>query len=270
MIIKELEYNNAFSRVKAVYYAQLILNRYIFVCFAEDLGLLPGQITIDTIHRPIRFRDLRGDEIWHRINGLFRDIRDGNSERKVYPYDGVLFDEDLKFIEIRDLIKDSHFFRDTYQKWKFEEYEFDIQGLITPYKDSLNPIYQNLLTISQFDFSSDLDVNILGPVIFTIFLNGVYTTCAAGRVNARQGLAAIAAEPTEATHLLRPNALIEAYVRANQEIHNRQVCGNRVTGLSIIAAGTIITMGCVIGITVCWMKEDKYKQELEDLEEYKP
>ena len=152
------------SRVEAVHYAQLILNRYIFVCFAEDLGLLPGQITIDTIHRPIRFRDLRGDEIWHRINGLFRDIRDGNKERKVYPYDGVLFDENLKDIQIRDLIEDPHFFRDTYQKWKFEGYDIDIQGLITPYGDSLNPVYKNLLRISQFDFASDLDVNILGHI----------------------------------------------------------------------------------------------------------
>lgn len=164
MIIKELEHFNEFDRVKAVHYAQLILNRYMFICFAEDTELLPAQITIDTINRPIRFKDLRGDEIWHRINGLFRDVRDGNDERDVFPYDGALFDEDLKSIEIRDLIDDHKFFEDTYQKWNFEEYGINIKPLIDPYGDRINPIYKNLLTISKFDFSSDLDVNILGHI----------------------------------------------------------------------------------------------------------
>lgn len=132
MIIKELEYFNGFDRVKAVHYAQLILNRYMFICFAEDQDLLPSQLTVDTINRPIRFKDLRGDEIWHRINGLFRDVKEGNTERKVFPYDGALFEEDLKTIEIRDLIDNHKFFEDTYQKWKFEEYSIDIEGLIAP------------------------------------------------------------------------------------------------------------------------------------------
>lgn len=39
--------------------------------------------------------------------------------------------------------------------------EVDITDLIRHYRDSLNPICQNLLTISQFDFSSDLDLNTL-------------------------------------------------------------------------------------------------------------
>lgn len=82
-------------------------------------------------------------------------------------------------------------------------------------------------------------------VICTIVFNGVYTTCSAGRVNARQRIETIANNSTETTSLLHPDALTEAYINADQEIRNKQVCGNRVTGLLIIACGTILTLSLI-------------------------
>lgn len=166
MLLTELEENNGFDRVKAVHYAQLILNRYMFICFAEDIGLLPAQISTETISNPIKSRRLRDNRIWQELNDLFLDINDGRNYdyNKVYGYNGGLFQEDLDFIKIRDVVEDQSFFQDAYQKYNFEDYEKSIDHLLKPYGNKVNPIYRNMLTISSFDFSSELDVNILGHI----------------------------------------------------------------------------------------------------------
>jgi len=53
MFIKEFEAIIALSRLDAIHYAQMILNKYIFICFAEDIGLLPAQVSTYTILTPI-------------------------------------------------------------------------------------------------------------------------------------------------------------------------------------------------------------------------
>jgi tRNA1(Val) A37 N6-methylase TrmN6 len=164
MLIKELEEINKFDRIKAVHYAQLILNRYMFIAFAEDMDLLPSQISTDTIIGPIKSKDIGGNEIWHRLNNIFRNINLGNEIKDIYAYNGGLFKEDLEFIHFRDILEDQKFFNDVYQKWNFVEYEKDIDPLVEPYGNKINPIFRNLLTISSFDFSSELDVNILGHI----------------------------------------------------------------------------------------------------------
>ncbi len=76
----------------------------------------------------------------------------------------VFFKEDLDHLKIRDIVEDQKFFNGVYQDWKFEEYEKDINTNLGPYGQKVNPIYRNMLTISTFDFSTELDVNILGHV----------------------------------------------------------------------------------------------------------
>lgn len=164
MLIKELEEFNDLSRNEAVHYAQLILNRYMFVSFAEDTGLLPSQISTDTIVTPIKKGNLRHRSIWQRLNELFLDINDGNEYKKISAYNGSLFEEDLDFLTIRDTVEDHELFKDVWQEWDFDEYEKDILHLLEPHIDRVNPIYKNLLTISSFDFSSEMDVNILGHI----------------------------------------------------------------------------------------------------------
>lgn len=164
MLIRELETEGQLGRLDAIHYAQLILNRYMFICFAEDTGLLPPQISADTISTPIHKGNIRHRSIWQRINELFWDINEGNLDKEVSEYNGGLFREDLDFIKIRDQVEDQTIFKDTYQNWNFEVYEKDIEHLLGSAKDRINPIYRNLLTISSFDFSSELDVNILGHI----------------------------------------------------------------------------------------------------------
>lgn len=164
MFVKELEETNNFNRVKAVHYAQLILNRYMFICFAEDVDLLPPQITINSITAPIKSKNVKRNSIWYSLNDLFLDINEGNPEKHIFEYNGGLFEEDIGFIQIRDIVEDKQFFKETQQNWKFEGYSLEIETFVYPYSNKINRIYKNLLTISSFDFSSDLDVNILGHI----------------------------------------------------------------------------------------------------------
>ncbi|EKF86936.1 Eco57I restriction-modification methylase domain-containing protein [Methanobacterium formicicum] len=164
MLIKELETVNQMERLDAIHYSQLILNRYMFICFAEDTNLLPPQISIDTISTPIQKGNIRHRSIWQRLNELCLDINEGNEFKKISEYNGGLFAEDLDFIKIRDIVDDQSIFNDVYQNWNFTEYEKDITHLLGTAKDRINPIYRNMLTISSFDFSTELDVNILGHI----------------------------------------------------------------------------------------------------------
>lgn len=163
MIIKELEYSGL-NKGEAIRYAQLILNRYIFVCFAEDIGLIPSETTTKTIQTPINNQNLFDFTIWDRINELFRFIDKGNPKKDIAEFNGGLFQENLRHLEIRDIVEDTSFYDDCKKKWKFEEKYKEIEKDIQDYKDELNPIYKNLLVISSVDFESELDVNILGHI----------------------------------------------------------------------------------------------------------
>jgi len=88
----------------------------------------------------------------------------GNDVRGIGSFNGGLFKENLKNLEIRDFIEDLSFYDDCYKKWKFEEKYDEMTNLLGEYKDTLNPIYKNLLVISSFDFGSELSVNILGHI----------------------------------------------------------------------------------------------------------
>lgn len=163
MIIKELEYSGI-KKDEAIRYSQLILNRYIFICFAEDIGLLPSGTSIDTIATPIQHKNLFEFAIWEQLNELFRFIDKGNPTKEISEFNGGLFKENLRNLEIRDFIDDLDFYNDCKRKWKFEKKYIQIEKLIEDYKNNLNPIYRNLLVISSFDFDSELDVNILGHI----------------------------------------------------------------------------------------------------------
>ena len=165
MLIKELENSDAhIDRIEAIRLSQLILNRFIFLCFAEDLRLIPLETTADIILTPIKHNNLSRYTMWNRINELFMFADEGNIERGINSFNGGLFHEDLYGLRIRDKVEDLTFFDDCYKKWKFEEKYEDIESQLGNYKDNLNPIYKNLLIISSFDFGSELSVNILGHI----------------------------------------------------------------------------------------------------------
>lgn len=89
MLIHDLEETSEdIDRLKAIHYAQLIMDRVIFICFAEDKGLLPEQILEDTVLTPIRNNNVRKHRIFDRLRELFEDIHEGNPGKDVSEYNG--------------------------------------------------------------------------------------------------------------------------------------------------------------------------------------
>ena len=165
MLIKELENSSQdIDRIEAINLAQLILNRFIFLCFAEDKGLIRPQTIFDVMLTPIEHNNLFEFTMWDRLNELFRFADKGNEEKGITAFNGGLFEKNLRHLEIRDKVEDVSFFDDCRTKWTFNDKYDDIESKLGVYKDTLNPIYKNLLTISSFDFASEVSVNILGHI----------------------------------------------------------------------------------------------------------
>lgn len=166
MIIRDLEQQNEnLDRISAIHYAQLILDRIIFICFAEDKKLLPPQILEKTIQRPIKDRDIREDRIFEKLRHLFEDIDYGNKAKKIPEYNGGLFNERLGFLKIQDLIDNpEEYYKNCFTQWKFDKEEQVMKNIIGTYYTNLNPIYKNFITMAVFNFNTEVDVNILGHI----------------------------------------------------------------------------------------------------------
>jgi hypothetical protein len=156
MIYKELKELHGYDKEDAISYAQTIVDRFIFICFASSRELLPDEIARKTLLDRIKSENLRDYEIWRELNYLFKDVNNGRKDRNISGYNGGLFREDLKDIKLKDIINDKDFFKDVYQKWNFEEFEVSLNKEIKrSILKRLNPIYINLLIISYFDFSEE-------------------------------------------------------------------------------------------------------------------
>src|SRR6056297_388635 len=110
--------------------AQKFLDRIIFICFCEDKGLLPNDLLHEAIERGKKSFNPSKTPIWDQIRGVFKAINRGSEVHNINRYDGGLFEKD----DILDnLIIDDDFFEIVYD-------------------------------VSDYDFDSDLDVNILGHI----------------------------------------------------------------------------------------------------------
>jgi hypothetical protein len=129
-----IEVNPGFGPALLLEKAQKILDRFIFVSFCEDSAtrLLPAR-TVDTlIESAQRSFEGRDDKLWQQCRGLFQAIDQGMPSRvpPINAYHGGLF--------APDEVLDNLFVRD---------------GVLQP-----------VLDLHRYDFSSDLDVNVLGHV----------------------------------------------------------------------------------------------------------
>ena len=111
----------------AIALAQKILDRVLFIAFAEDTGLLPNN----TLENAFVARDPYNPRpVWDNFKGLFRAIDEGNNELKVPQYNGGLFREDAV-----------------------------IDGLNIP-----DNICERLKTLGEYDFASEVSVTVLGHI----------------------------------------------------------------------------------------------------------
>ena len=110
--------------------SQKIMDRFTFICFCEDCGLLPQHIfqrLIESTHNSFSFSPTK---LWDELRGLFNAIDKGNTLMKINRYNGGLFKADP-----------------------------DLDSLII-YDDVLEAFTK----LSEYDFGSDLNVNILGQI----------------------------------------------------------------------------------------------------------
>ncbi|MBU0580864.1 MAG: N-6 DNA methylase [Candidatus Margulisbacteria bacterium] len=131
-LIKDIVKNNKISRndwVGIVEKAQKLIDRIVFICFCEDLDLLPEGKLEEVIYHTERLGLIQ--PVWDTLKGFFRAI-DKGSEKLEIPegYNGELFKDDLVLENLK--ISDE--------------------------------ICKKFVELGHFDFSEDLSVNILGHI----------------------------------------------------------------------------------------------------------
>ena len=129
--------NPQIEKLELLENTQKLLDRMIFIFFAEDRGILPTN-TIQAIID--RYKDdIESRELYHFYKIYFRAINEGNSKLNISEYNGGLFSTDKA---LDALIIDDEVMRSA------------------------------PLSLSAYDFNSDVDVNILGH-IFENSLNDI-------------------------------------------------------------------------------------------------
>ena len=117
--------NNRIRRAGMVSRAQTLLDRVLFIAYAEDRDLLPDKTLNNYVSSAGKFHNA-----WDMLKLLFRDIDKGNSVRNIPRYNGDLFkpNPDLEDLEISDELLN------------------ELQGLW------------------EYDFDTDVSVSILGHI----------------------------------------------------------------------------------------------------------
>ena len=126
-LINEIIENAAVGGEKAIQTGQTILDRFLFTAFCEDKGLLNKN----TLKETAAFRNpYKSQPIWQNFVVLFQSIDRGNKDLKIPGYNGGLFAQN-----------------DT------------IDELVIS-----NELCQSMADLGEYDFESDVSVNILGHI----------------------------------------------------------------------------------------------------------
>ena len=113
--------------LEIIRYTQTILDRILFIAFAEDKGLLPDE----TLKKAYETQnDFNPQPVWENFKGLFKAINKGNSKLNIPAYNGGLFADDpaLDNLSISD------------------------------------ELCEGFKLLGEYDFDSDVSVNILGHI----------------------------------------------------------------------------------------------------------
>jgi type I restriction-modification system DNA methylase subunit len=110
--------------------AQKVLDRFIFVCFCENRGLLPQGIFQRVIEAAKSSFEMLPNQLWKQLKGLFQAIDKGNPPMRINAYNGGLFKKD------------------------------DVLDSLTIPDEEL----ERFTKLSGYDFDSELNVNILGNI----------------------------------------------------------------------------------------------------------
>ena len=168
MLTIEKNKDHPILRSQAVYYSQIILNRLIFIFFAEDMGFVKNNTLFrDAIIPIINAKPTtQSKDVYNFIRDkLFVYFDKGNDELDICSFNGNLFSSSAlpPHIWFPDL--DDGKYTNILNKHggKFWNYDQIVEKTITSCI-GLNPIIKNLLKMESYDFKTDLGVNILGHI----------------------------------------------------------------------------------------------------------
>jgi type I restriction-modification system DNA methylase subunit len=119
--------NPAISKLDLIRHTQTILDRILFIAFAEDRGLLPDKTLAHAYEQQNPYNP---QPIWENFKGLFRAIDKGNAALNIPEYNGGLFESDAV-----------------------------LESLIV--NDELCKAFKNL---GEYDFASEISVTVLGHI----------------------------------------------------------------------------------------------------------
>jgi len=159
---------------KALHYAQLFLNRLLFIFFASYNKLLPEHIFKDRIQPALQPGQNLSDDtnnISNIITKLFTELQNGtqiqpDGSQEIFGYNGGLFKDKIPNEFCFNDIQDPDLFRRIKEDYPLRK-TTEITGEIGPLADNidnLNEIITNLLRLNSFDFKSDISVKILGEI----------------------------------------------------------------------------------------------------------
>lgn len=124
------QYNLGRPELMLLEKTQKLLDRFIFVCFCEDNRLLPEKVFRSIIESARKSFSRSDTKIWRELKDLFEAINLGSPAHNINKFNGGLFEADniLDSLDIRD------------------------------------DILEEMALLSDYDYESDVDVNILGHI----------------------------------------------------------------------------------------------------------
>jgi MmeI, helicase spacer domain len=169
MLIKEFQYNSKITKQEAIHFAQLFLNRLIFVFFAEDTEKLRKRVFTESVLLSLNAALVSeySKRVYETIIDLFRQIDKGSPSQGIFGFNGGLFATEIPSNIYFNDLRDKSFFKDVLQYSKLKDHpplDSNSAAAVHTYGEKLSPLIRNLLIMGSYDFQSDLNVNILGHI----------------------------------------------------------------------------------------------------------
>jgi hypothetical protein len=177
MVIKAFKEKEDVSQDLAEYYAQIFLDRIVFLFFALDKELILDKNQKPNpklfAHRILNQLQLdqctkNSRKIFDDINLLFTALDEGDDTIPIHGFNGTLFSGKIPnkvyFLDFQD----KHFFSEEFQNSKLSkppELSETHQKIFQKFEKVVNPIIRNLLILDSFDFNSQVNVTILGHIL---------------------------------------------------------------------------------------------------------
>lgn len=169
MLIESFQNKDNVSKNEAINYAQIFLNRLIFMFFVEDRGFVRDNRMF--YNRVLKLLDAgqpneHSKKICEDISELFTIFNEGSASLGVFGFNGGLFGEKIPAKIYFNDIKNKYSYKEIWQHSKLlksTKLDENAEKIIKKYP-TINPIISNLLLMDSFDFTTEISVNILGHI----------------------------------------------------------------------------------------------------------